>query len=1142
MSLIKDFTPLQQPDNSWPFALNVIQSTEENQLTSVSSEPGNRLIVSLRNNFEIIGEIYFDNKVIVFSTDNTTSEIGLLENDRYTRLYEGTLNFSKDHNILGQHRILAGCDDVFYFMDGINPDRYFNLNEIPSTDEEFNILRNALEPTINVTINNTGGRMPSSAVSFQLQYINLQGDVFDVSEPTVGLPVYNDTISSTAQGSTTVTNKSATLSITNIDTRFPYVRLVAIHNVEGNYEAYQIDNIITIDESLEIIYPGPTENDIRIDNREIQVGKSIYNTSLVSEQVLGRLLRANVQEITQDYSTHQRLVNQIVTEAVQVAVSKDNFSQDPEFYKNNMTFQSDEVYAIGIRFTDSTNILPATPVYHVPGRAALDTELDEVTYNEETYLRFQIENTADLGPDTNSMGYYQSTSNYPDITDCNGEAIYGDLAGTPVRHHRIPSRRNVPLEIGNEIFLIHLNFSNIQYPEGYDGYEMFYVERTDNNSTVLDSGFLNSTTLENVQNSAELNYVHFGGFDTSGGLTNVGAFLSPRSLLEDNIRGNYFDVQKSYIINPDNNTFNREQRSGVGNLNVDLLFDTQEILLQSFVNEFRFYNRNAYVQPESTDNTVFDLPVYNFSNSNTLNVYGFPENLPVKLAYAVNKRILSPYANIQSLIYKPLIKVGDNWQGDAFVHKFSFLSIRGPFSDYINNLYVESKINFNLVGGERFVDGDDINYVVSKFTANSDIIEREEYNENLAYRYNSIKSYFPLPLTYDYCNRCRSSNPTRIIFSPQSFQEELADSYLINNVNDFIDLPADTGPITGLKYKGNRLYVHTTQTTYVLTPNPQFINTNNEVAQLSSGDFLSIPPQEIMDSDYGYGGLQDKMGTIDTEYSYFWVDGLRGTVNSINQNFREISKTGMISFFKNKLEVDSQIRMAYDAYYSRILITIRNATNCQPFHTISYNLMKEGFTSFHSYYPKIYLTTPQAFYSTNNNKIYKHLRSERFANYYNTKRPVIIEQVDTKFQTSNLINITHYTEFFEGTNEVEDVFSYLTVYNSNQSSGKLKLFKSGPYTNYNLPPDTKSVKIVDKNHHIANIWDNSTSDIISQFPCNTPEYSDKDFINTDIRTVTHYNRPLFREKYTIARFEYNPTEDRRMTHYITQQNKQLSVR
>jgi hypothetical protein len=100
MSLIKDFTPLQQPDNSWPFALNVIQSTEENQLTSVSSEPGNRLIVSLRNNFEIIGEIYFDNKVIVFSTDNTTSEIGLLENDRYTRLYEGTLNFSKEHPIL----------------------------------------------------------------------------------------------------------------------------------------------------------------------------------------------------------------------------------------------------------------------------------------------------------------------------------------------------------------------------------------------------------------------------------------------------------------------------------------------------------------------------------------------------------------------------------------------------------------------------------------------------------------------------------------------------------------------------------------------------------------------------------------------------------------------------------------------------------------------------------------------------------------------------------------------------------------------------------------------------------------------------------------------------------------------------------
>ena len=62
MTLITDFQPLQQPDNSTPFALNIV--ADFHRLTS--REPGNILITLLRPNYDIIGKIYFDNKVLLF--------------------------------------------------------------------------------------------------------------------------------------------------------------------------------------------------------------------------------------------------------------------------------------------------------------------------------------------------------------------------------------------------------------------------------------------------------------------------------------------------------------------------------------------------------------------------------------------------------------------------------------------------------------------------------------------------------------------------------------------------------------------------------------------------------------------------------------------------------------------------------------------------------------------------------------------------------------------------------------------------------------------------------------------------------------------------------------------------------------------
>lgn len=1136
MSLITDTTPLQQPDNSYPFALNVINSTKENAVAAISSEPGLTTIKELSTNYQVIGQIYFSNKILVFSTDNTTDNIGIIEDDQYTRIYTGDLNFNKDHKILGEHRILGGCEDVFYFEDGINPDRYFNLNDIPTDPSLFSMLQQVQEPELSIIINNTGGRMPSSGVSFLIQYTNLNGDVFSSSEPTISLPVYSDTINNTAQGSTEVTNKSATINITNIDTRFPYVKLVAIHNVEGQYEAYQIETLYDTNSQLTIEYQGPSDNDIRIDNREVQVDGARYNTSLVSEQVQGRLLRANVQEIVEDYSQHQRLVNSIVVLPEIVSVNKVEYSQDYEWYQKFMTFQSDEVYALGIRFTSSEK--QPTPIYHIPGKAPEAGDLDQIEFNGENYLRFEIENTAEeIQRSTRGMGYYQTNTLYPTITDCEEQPIYGDLAGTPIRHHKMPSRRTVPLETPTSVNLINITLDNVTIPTGYNDYELMYVPRTNSNSTVLDSGYLNFSNLTRFpdqSNSPVRDIV--GSIGSSFNDSKIGNFISPKSLSGALSRGDYFDVQKGYVR--DQSTIDTETDTDNGTL------ISHELTLVNTVNEYFPYDEYIIIQPNSRSN-ILPTDVVNVSYSNVANVFNIDHDLvhQGQTYYSVNKRIASVYNNVQSLIYKPLNKVGSNYQGDTFIFNFPAFTLSNEIRQafYLRNNYVESNLNFGLLYGDRFDSSLGTQYVANITERTDDVITGyipEEYNINQGYNYNSIKSYFPLPLTYDYCNRCRSSNPTRIIYSPQSFQEELSDSYLISNTNDYIDIPANTGPITGLKYKNNRLYVHTTQTTYVLSPNPQYLSTNDQVAQLQTGDFLSIPPQEIIQTDYGYGGLQSKTGTLSNEYGYFWLDGLRGSLNSIQQSFKSISNNGMMNWFKNNTSTDSEVIMAFDPFYHRLITTIKNGDSCQPYHTLSYHLNSQTFTCFHDWdnEPDFYLNNSTKFYSTYNNRIKRH----DVENGYN-QFPHQIEQVTKNLQTQNLISLTHYTEFFLNNQEVIDTFDDVIIYNSNQSTGKINLYLGGPYDSLFYRPQQRPVRIQDKNHNVANFWDNSTNNVVTQDPCGEDTYTNKKFVNTTPEGG-HYTKPIFKEKYTIARLNHKPTKDIRFTHYLLQQNKQQSIR
>ena len=320
--------------------------------------------------------------------------------------------------------------------------------------------------------------------------------------------------------------------------------------------------------------------------------------------------------------------------------------------------------------------------------------------------------------------------------------------------------------------------------------------------------------------------------------------------------------------------------------------------------------------------------------------------------YTYKKAVIQPYTNILSRKYVSLhhnftmsLNSADNvyYGGDCLIEtngsyrlaaylqareSLTNLAIKSfAYTNLFNNHFEEVQIN-NVLRHEgtdpnnRYyksygINGDEYNY--DKFSEVIDgertlkvpggqktsgsyefpDVEEEYYKYNRDYTirfFDKVKS--SLPSNFNYCSRCSNYYPTRLIWSPKSFDEELFDNYRINKVNDYIDLPAHRGAITGLSYQNNQLLVHTEDTTFILQPNPQQISTDQNTAYLTTGDFLSIPPQELLQTDVGTGGLQSKQSACNTPFGRVWVDQKRGEIFRWDGQIEMMSNQGLLQWCK----------------------------------------------------------------------------------------------------------------------------------------------------------------------------------------------------------------------------------------------------
>lgn len=544
--LYQDCSETDQPEGTYRYAKNI---TDSNLLGTKENEDGFRqfdLVVP----YSRIGVIPVGEDFVVFSTDNTDSEIGLVTRAgntlTYDQLYnDPDLNFSTEHPIQGEFRKDVTGDRIVAWTDDFNKPRIFNVDDQSDIDDvvDLEIFQEVANPTLSSSsVNDFGGSLLTGAYIPVTKYQNADGSETNWFVHDHVFYINDDSKSesfNTNDGAIpgTVSNKSITFTLTDSDLRYDtivvgYIRVV--DSIITAFEAYSRTNASTLTLS---ITGGEATTDITLD--EILTPTTNYNTTATLTQLSGQLYFGNLTS-----SPLPLLQESALSILINYTHSKVNVISNIDSHKDNMppAFMPGEVYAfyLGVELNNG-----GWAFYHVPGRVSTGNELDTVASEGLTYTRFQVEDTSDKGGATTNMGYWQNENEvYPT------GAQFATVTGTKVRHHRFPTvdhlisqHYNSDSSIGiTHLVRLGIEVSIVNIPVDIQPlikrWKIFYAKKSTANSLVMGSDLLHSAT--NIETDSVIRWSSGGNWRTEA--ADIGDdwedFLLPPY---DNIRGHSLD-------------------------------------------------------------------------------------------------------------------------------------------------------------------------------------------------------------------------------------------------------------------------------------------------------------------------------------------------------------------------------------------------------------------------------------------------------------------------------------------------------------------------------------------------------------------------------------------------------------------------
>jgi hypothetical protein len=513
-------------------ARNAVNNSHDGQVGIIGNEPSNIFCVKLP--YTMIGCVHLsDDQWIVFTTDNTNSEIGLFDESdcTYNKIVNAPcLNFKTTNLITGVSRSRYDCERLVYFDDGLNPTRTLNIDEVPwiencvvvndcevctpTTQLNCEAIRLApliKHPCISIRRGEVSGTLPNGSYQACIAYL------------IDGVKITDYIALSDVQGLFTHENTSSSLELTvsDIDERFDEFELVILANINAQTVAKKIgtystgQGVIYVDR-WNTEYINVSISDIVLRTEPIEKSDALYSVG-------SYLLRTGVY--SKFKFNYQPLANQIKVNWAAVQYPADYYIKS----NHNTGYMRDEVYPFFIRFIYNTG--EYSDSYHIPGRPSVPSDLVSVTGGdayEGTRSTWQVYNTGSVTNTTQSnladggriiargqMAYWESTERYPN----NMPNIWGNLCGKPIRHHKMPDETRSSLlstfnDSGKNIILLGVEFSDIPTPLDENGnpitsivgYQILRGSR-EGNKSIIAKGLINNMReydIPNVSNAKGL--------------------------------------------------------------------------------------------------------------------------------------------------------------------------------------------------------------------------------------------------------------------------------------------------------------------------------------------------------------------------------------------------------------------------------------------------------------------------------------------------------------------------------------------------------------------------------------------------------------------------------------------------------------
>lgn len=521
--LVKDPIDLYKKSDTYVHARNMTNNLLDGGVGGKSGEPSN--INSANIPYTLIGAIYLsDDQWLLFSTDNTHSEIGMFidTTNTYSTIMNDTatiaaglpgLNFNTSNLITGTARRGFDCGYDTYWSDGRrNPDRMLDtafLNPNPWVQncttssgcitcvntnkinvEQLRLAPIYSTPCLKLSKHTGSGQLPNGSYQVCIGYA---ANSIRCTDYIAFSDVYSVFTHVNNGG-------SIALSISNIDDdtklRFTEMEVVLISMVNSQVQAkllgiYSTNQGIIVIDNLDKSAENIPIDRLPISNPAIVSSDAIFGISNYLTR-LGPSMRPDFN--------YQLIANNIIAKWVAVQYDEAYYHKGGDQFAMNVGYLRGEVYAFFIRWIYSTGDKSAS--YVIPGRPGGSAATIAPAATNPASSDTGIVLASGL------MAGYSSTEIYPD----NQLSVWGPLCGQPIRWHKFPDQASFggtilshfnPVKSGT-ISVMGVTFENIKPPVDNTGavipdivgYEILRAVR-DGNESIVAKGMVNNMRTYN---------------------------------------------------------------------------------------------------------------------------------------------------------------------------------------------------------------------------------------------------------------------------------------------------------------------------------------------------------------------------------------------------------------------------------------------------------------------------------------------------------------------------------------------------------------------------------------------------------------------------------------------------------------------